>query len=214
MRPQPKCPLRIRHDHGAEDGTRASNMPRAMRHRFAACLWATVLALSLILNGCGPVATPTFFIPPTAEPNTSGGGLTQDLSTPGATGTAELIVPTLVLPTPTPPCTDGLTYEQDLTIPDGANVAPGQLIDKQWQVSNSGTCNWDDRYRLKLIGGEAMGANPLQPLYPARAGTQATLRILFTAPPSAGLYMCQWQAVNPDGIAFGDAFYMQISVVP
>ena len=121
-------------------------------------------------------------------------------------------VPTLPLPSPTPPCNDDLDYLQDLTIPDGTTMAPGQLIDKRWQVSNSGTCNWDERYQLRLVSGDAMGADSSLLLYPARAGTQATLRILFTAPATAGTYECQWQAVNPDGVPFGDAFYMQIVV--
>lgn len=137
----------------------------------------------------------------------------------GAAGTVTVnagptVVPTLVPPSPTPPCTDGLTYIQDLTVPDGSTVAPGELIDKRWQISNSGTCNWDARYHLRLVSGDSMGAGTSQLLYPARAGTQATLRILFTAPQSAGSYECQWQAVNPDGVAFGDAFYMQIVVSP
>jgi hypothetical protein len=123
-------------------------------------------------------------------------------------------VPTLVLPSPTPPCSDGLSYIQDLSIPDGSTMAPGELIDKRWQVSNSGTCNWDERYRLTLVSGDSMGADASLPLYPARAGTEATLRILFTAPQAAGTYECQWQALNPDGVPFGDSFYMQIVVVP
>ena len=57
-----------------------------------------------------------------------------------------------------------------------------------------------------------MGSDGSVSLYPARAGTEATLQILFTAPQEPGTYDCQWQAVNPDGSAFGDAFYMQIVV--
>jgi hypothetical protein len=125
-----------------------------------------------------------------------------------------ILVPTVILPSATPTCTDSLTYLQDLTIPDGSSVVPGQSIDKQWQVRNSGTCNWDDRYRLKLISGDALGAAAVLPLYPAREGREAVLRIVFTAPQSAGLYGCQWQAVSPDGEPFGDAFYMQIAVAP
>jgi hypothetical protein len=103
---------------------------------------------------------------------------------------------------------------QDLSIPDGTVLAPGELIDKRWQVANTGTCHWDARYRLKLVGGDDLGAGDSVPLYPARAGRQATLRILFTAPQSAGTYECRWQAVGPDGIAFGQSFYMQIVVSP
>jgi hypothetical protein len=89
-------------------------------------------------------------------------------------------------------------------------VTAGQTVDKQWLVANSGTCNWDVRYRLKLLSGDALGAVTEQALFPARAGTQATLRILFTAPQSPGTYQSAWQAVAPDATPFGDAIYIQI----
>jgi hypothetical protein len=174
-----------------------------------------LLGLALVTAACGPTVTPTFFVPPTfgGVPNPAHVRPADLTSTPGVSETAAP-VPTIILPSPTPPCTDGLTYVQDLTVPDGTNYTPGQAIDKQWLVANSGTCNWDSRYRLKLIGGDAMAAPPLQALFPARAGTQATIRILFTAPQQAGLYQSQWQAMNPDGLTFGDAFYVQIAVAP
>ncbi len=93
-------------------------------------------------------------------------------------------------------------------------MTPGEPVDKQWLVTNIGTCNWDAGYRLKLISGDAMGAPTEQALFPARAGTQATLRILFASPTAAGTYQNAWQAVAPDGTAFGDAVYMQVSVSP
>ena len=68
------------------------------------------------------------------------------------------------------------------------------------------------RYRLKLTDGDAMGVASELALYPARAGTQATLRILFTAPQSAGTYRSAWQAISPDGVAFGPTVFVQISV--
>jgi hypothetical protein len=186
-----------------------------LNRRVDCCLRVTVLVALAALVACAPKATPTLFVAPTANqlPRTpvpaSAGGAPKTPSAPPS-----IIVPSVVAPTATPPCTDNLTYIQDLTIPDGSNIAPGQSLDKRWQVTNSGTCNWDARYGLKLITGDAMGVAVLQPLYPARAGTKATLRILFTAPQSAGLYQCQWQAVGPDGQPFGDAFYMEIAVSP
>ena len=76
---------------------------------------------------------------------------------------------------------------------------------------NSGTCDWDSRYRLKLMDGSAMEAAE-QALYPARAGAQATLRILFTAPSDTGTYKSTWQAFGPGGDVFGDPVYIQIIV--
>jgi hypothetical protein len=105
-----------------------------------------------------------------------------------------------------------LSFVQDLTIPDDTVVPPGGSIDKQWLVSNSGTCDWGPTYRLKLAGGEPLSAPVEQSLYPARAGTQTTLRILFIAPQQAGVYQSVWQASAPDGSAFGDSIFMQIVV--
>ena len=85
-------------------------------------------------------------------------------------------------------------------------------MDKQWLITNTGSCNWDASYRLKLIAGDAMGAPTELALYPARAGTQAILRIVFTAPANLGAYESAWQAFAPDGTAFGDAVYIQFSV--
>lgn len=117
-------------------------------------------------------------------------------------------------PAPTPLCKNDLSWVQDITIPDGSNVKPGESLDKQWLVTNSGGCDWDSRYRLKNTGGDPLGAPAEQALYPARAGTQATLHILFTAPQAAGAYKSAWQACGPDGAAFGDAIYIQIVVSP
>jgi methionine-rich copper-binding protein CopC len=53
-----------------------------------------------------------------------------------------------------------------------------------------------------------------QALYPARAGAQAKLRILFTAPQAAGTYQSSWQAIAPDGTAFGAVVSIQITISP
>jgi hypothetical protein len=163
----------------------------------------------LTLGACAPKPAPTFFLPPTESPQLIPLPVTQAPAT-----SAVIVVPTIVVPTPTPPCTDSLTYIQDLTIPDGTVVSPGQIIDKQWLVTNSGTCDWDARYRLRMFSGAELGAATEQALYPARAGTQATLRILFTAPSDAGTYNSAWQAFGPEGTAFGDTIYIQIVVSP
>ena len=114
-------------------------------------------------------------------------------------------------PVPTP-CTNDLTFVQDLTIPDDTVVPPTGSIDKQWLVVNSGSCDWDSSYRLKLVGGDPLSTSVEQSLYPARAGTQAALRILFTAPQEVGVYQSVWQAFAPDGSAFGSTIFMQIVV--
>ena len=173
-------------------------------------LLAFLLAL-LLLPACAPTLTPTPFIPPRAATATF----------PPVQGQTPVIPPTATpqpimtsSPTATPPCTDSLAFVQDVTVPDGTVVSPGASVDKQWLVQNNGTCNWDERYRLKFVGGLEMGAATEQALYPARAGSQATIRMTFIAPNDSGTYNTAWQAIDPNGQPFGDAIFMEILVQP
>jgi hypothetical protein len=180
----------------------------------AALLRASLFAVTLTLflaSACTPAPAPTPFLPPTAE---------APLIEPTFIihPTQEVVVirstplPTIV-PTIDPEnCSNNLTFVQDLTIPDNTITTFGLSIDKQWLVQNSGTCHWNSDYRLKHIGGASLGAPEVIPLYPARAGTQATLQILFTAPFTDGVYESAWQAVDPAGAAFGDPIYIRVVV--
>lgn len=113
---------------------------------------------------------------------------------------------------PTPTCTNSLRFLADQTIPDGTEVEPGAILDKVWEVENNGTCNYDDRYRLKLIGGFELGARPEQALYPARSGTRFQIYIRFIAPSESGLVRSAWQAFDPQGNPFGDPIYLEVVV--
>ena len=115
-------------------------------------------------------------------------------------------------PTPTLICINGLAFLDDVTIPDYSTVTPGSTLDKQWLVQNTGSCNWDRRYRLLLVGGNELGASTEQALYPGRAGTQVTLQIIFTAPLEPGEYFSEWQSFDASGIPFGEAFFIKIIV--
>lgn len=118
-----------------------------------------------------------------------------------------------IIPTVNPAeCINDLNFVDDLTIPDNTATTFGLALDKQWLVENSGTCHWNSAYRLRNIGGATLGAQAEIALYPARAGTQATIQILFTAPFSEGVYESAWQAIGPDGSLFGDPIYMRIVV--
>ncbi len=169
-----------------------------------------VLLISLLFGGCSGLAREEagdIYLPPTPA-----GGVTrltiQSTPTPNQNQASTLAA----LPTPTPPCTDSMRYIEDLSIPDGSLVSSGEKLDKRWSVENNGSCNWDKTYRLKLIAGPELGASVEQALYPARSGTQATIRIIFTAPSEPGVYRSAWQAHNPDGQPFGDPVFIEIQV--
>jgi len=156
----------------------------------------------ILLSACGEqvaLSTPDYFIPPTLE------------TTPRA---IQLVTPTPVPATPTPTCENNLTFKSDVTIPDGTTFAPGASMEKVWLVTNSGSCDWNSFYRMRLVSGSAMGAETEQALFPARSGSDAEIRILFTAPIQPGVYNSSWQAYEPDGEPFGELFFMTIIVDP
>ncbi len=172
---------------------------------------AFILILASTLTACGgsrSASTPALYRPPTLEA----------AATPLPTFPPESFIenPPVETPTPTvaPECFNSLSYLEDLTIPDGTQVNPKTTLDKRWRVKNSGSCNWDDRYRLKKIAGPEMGAVPEQRLYPARSGTDATIRIQFTAPDEPGTYRSAWQAYDPEDRPFGDPFFIEVAVQP
>lgn len=173
--------------------------------------WAGILIiLAVWLSSCQVLPAveqgEPVFIPPTAPKPV---GTSEFPSpTPAITPTAEATL----IPTATPDCTNELRYEEDLTIPDGALVSPGQILDKRWLVTNSGTCNWDGRYRLVLIAGPDLSAATEQGLYPARSGTTVTIQVIYTAPNEPGVYRSAWQAQSPNGEAFGDPIFVEVTV--
>lgn len=166
---------------------------------------ALVLTVLIILQGCTfshpqrvppPATDVPLFLPPTSAP------LRTDFSPS----------PELFQPTPNLPCVDSLTFINDLTIPDGSVIQAGASIDKRWEVENSGTCNWESGYFLRLIAGDELGAGSKLALTPARSGTRTVIRILFQAPAELGTYRSAWQAHNPQGQAFGDPIFIEIVV--
>lgn len=159
----------------------------------------------LCLTACTAAPAVTPYLPPTSAPRLT--LPTPPISSPKATST-------LPAGMPTPVCWNNLTFLDDLTLPDYTSVAPGSRLDKQWLVQNSGSCDWSSAYRLRFIGGYPLGATEEQTLIPARAGTEAVIRIRFTAPAEAGEYTSLWQAYDPSGVAFGEAFLMKIIVQP
>ncbi|MFZ5810138.1 MAG: NBR1-Ig-like domain-containing protein [Chloroflexota bacterium] len=167
----------------------------------------TVLGCSLalmLLSACSALSRPAdtqnqpVYIPPSPVAQLSSTQTAESASSP--------------LPTPTLACLNSLLFIADKTIPDGTTVKPAEEFDKIWEVENNGTCNWDQHYRLRWIGGSELGASPEQALFPARSGTRLLIRIHFVAPQDPGNYRSAWQAFDPQGNPFGDPIYVEIIV--
>jgi len=157
-----------------------------------------LIALMILMVGCqGDEASPTpgLYKPPTLAPTNS----PIPPRIPSATSVSST-------------CKDYLSFVEDVTIPDGTIVSPGEILVKRWRIENTGECNWAAGYFLQLISGPDLGAPPNQALYPARRDAEIVLQISFTTPEEPGHYTSMWQAYNPQGMPFGEAFYIEVVV--
>ncbi len=176
-----------------------------------------VFALGLLLAaGCAAEAPrtpapPVVLAPPAPTVAGSPATVAPTALPPAASPTSPVEQENLP-PSPTLVCDDSLKFISDMTVPDGEIIARGALIDKRWQVENNGSCNWDERYRLKMISGADLGLQAEQALFPARSGALAVIRLMFTAPSKPGVYRSAWQAVSPAGEVFGDVIYIEVRV--
>ena len=175
------------------------------------CIPLVCFYLALI-SACAPAPTPTPFRPPTVPAS-----LIEPTFIIKPTQPVVIIesspLPTIIPTTNPEECENNLSFVSDLTIADGTSVTYGSSIDKQWTVENNGTCHWNSDYRLRHIAGALLEAPEEIALYPARAGTQTTIQIIFTAPFTDGAYESAWQAFDPDGLPFGDPIYMRVNAV-
>jgi hypothetical protein len=168
------------------------------------CIVIALLLMAIGLSSC--VEQPTPFRPPSiafhatqpAQASATAPPTRQAIATPVATATSA--------------CTNNLTFLETVSIPDGTIVQPGERVDKRWLVQNSGSCNWDDRYRLRPISDAELNVPVEMALYPARSGAKANVRILFIAPTEPGMYQSAWQAYDPQGQPYGDHLYIKVVV--
>jgi hypothetical protein len=122
-------------------------------------------------------------------------------------------------------CRNDSEFVADVTISDGTHFGPGAVFQKTWRLRNSGTCTWDDSYRLGYLAGDRMSGPRTSPLgdsnisregtglFPTvQPGQEIDVSILLVAPDSAGTYLGQWRMIAPDGRPFGTTPYVTIQV--
>ena len=142
-----------------------------------------------------PTSTPTLTPTPTATPT-----LTQ---TP---------VPTYSYPTPEGACYAS-AFIADVTIPDYSEVAPGKTFRKIWRLENTGTCAWEQNFKMSFVGGYDMSGSPRKIGQIIKSGKDAYLSVDFTAPKTAGQYISYWRLkARPGGALFGTTVYVVINV--
>ena len=182
------------------------------------CMRRYSILLLLILTACAADATPTAPAPglqtalaPLATP-TPAVAVTR---TPEPGFTLLPATPlTPIPPTGTPaPCQNDAEFVSDITVPDFTQIVPGAVIDKRWQIRNTGTCNWGPGYRLVFVEGNSMNAPTEHALYPAKAGNEAAVQVSMTAPIAPGDYTGRWQLRDGQGNFFGQVLFIKITVI-
>lgn len=113
---------------------------------------------------------------------------------------------------PEPACTLDAAFLADVTIVPGAVFAPGDHLEKVWQVRNSGTCAWGVDYELVRIGGDDLDADAQVAVPPTASGETANLQITLTAPEAPGTYNNMWRLRNPQHVFFGPLLTLTIAV--
>ena len=163
----------------------------------SAAIWAGGV---LILAACTRSSLPegeNFFVAPSLDPKAS--PLVLETATPPPAS-------------PTPPCTNHLVFLQDLTVPDGSSFAPGEDIDKVWQVRNDGSCVWSRGYTIQLEDGSPLGLLTEHPIPETLPGESAEIRVALRAPDEPGNYRSAWRAHDIGDQSFGVLIYLEIKV--
>jgi Ig-like domain-containing protein len=178
-----------------------------------------LLAVTLSIRGAGratPAPTVSLADVQTAAVATFRAGLTRTaeaLPTASSTRTpAPSDTPAGTAVSPTPSCYK-LHYVRDVTVPDYTVMIPGLIFTKTWEVENTGTCAWLPGFEFALIGGNAMGGEPLTLTETINAGQRIRLSIDMAAPADGtGIVVGTWRMSDENGIPFGDALTVIIDL--
>ena len=93
------------------------------------------------------------------------------------------------------------------TVPDNTTFSTGASFTKTWTLRNTGTCDWNDEYKISFKSGDQMGGPDEQNIpQETDPGENVELTISLTAPSSAGTYTGYWQMETHQGVAFGEVW--------
>jgi hypothetical protein len=183
----------------------------------------TETALAAPTNTPPPTDTPLSLATvalPTAGPSPTGGVLptlsfnnTPTTPLPGFTPLG-----TSIPPVNTVSFGDGcnnLAYVADATYPDNSEIKPGKNFNKKWTVKNTGTCTWDEGYKLVFIGGDR-DLDPTSFEFKNKedfvsAGETADIGVDLTSPLKEGSYGGTWRMQSDAGVYFGE--YLTVLII-
>jgi ABC-type amino acid transport substrate-binding protein/heat shock protein HslJ len=142
---------------------------------------------------------------------------------PTITPTSPAATPTTapgVTSTPVP-CVDGMTFVEDVNLDDNNMTTPpvlkpGQPFRKGWRIKNTGTCTWNQFYKLTYDGGNSpassMGGQPTPIQGQVPPGAVYDIYADLVAPFKPGVYQGFWVLRNQQDQKFGSRLWVGIEV--
>ncbi|OHV27746.1 hypothetical protein CC117_30985 [Parafrankia colletiae] len=88
----------------------------------------------------------------------------------------------------------------DITLPDGSEVRPDEVLTKIWEIHNTGTVFWKDRYMSRMeedAGGCLSEARVRIPDTAPGQSVQASVKITTSSSP--GECYARWKMTDADG---------------
>jgi hypothetical protein len=107
---------------------------------------------------------------------------------------------------------DNAAFVSDITIEDGTQLSPDEVFEKTWELSNAGTCTWDESYALTFVSGSQMNGSDTSLDESVSPGESVEITVEMTAPSTEASYTGYWRMTNADGTLFGDTIYVQVEV--
>ena len=107
------------------------------------------------------------------------------------------------------------TFVADVTIPDGTVMRPGINFEKVWRVQNTGSCKWDEGYKLVYIGGDGKLDAYTKEFAPGdyvNPGETGDIGIDLTTPLTEGTYTETWRLQSDNGTYFGTLLTVVVEV--
>jgi hypothetical protein len=104
----------------------------------------------------------------------------------------------------------GAKFINDASIPDGTEITMEHLFEKSWVIKNTGTCDWDSNFHLRLYSGDRMSGSDYTFTKPVKAGQTTTVTIRMYAPNQQGTYTGTWSMTYGSAGFFGEFVTVKI----
>jgi len=102
------------------------------------------------------------------------------------------------------------TLVSDVTVPDGTEMKPGQSFTKTWEIQNSGTCDWNENFKIAFVGGNVFGSDTTKIRRFVAGGNATKISLKMVAPSGSGTVTSSWQMADDSGNLFGQVFTIEI----